>query len=269
MESTTEYTYYQFMRNLNLPLFVRIPTTGFDADLPNFLKTMNFSEVSGEDLVEAEKSLNTNIRARLLTIQLASGQVRSQIDQASESDRYGVESITPKPGYRVYRYKKFGLVVFSFNATEWQMGCYENFGTDETVLQSRVVINRFLSWALAPFGVVGFWGVPVEEGMAVLKRDDAYGEAVFFDMEKNRLFTMNGEEEIQGSFQILRLDNVTKRQVRMTREELLSFLNSNTTFMDYEGLTVPIRQAVQQLSKVATGVVHPREEFTPRRDLSL
>ena len=75
METQIEYTYYQFMRGLGYPIYIRVPLTEFDAELPNFLKTLNFSELTEEELVEAETILNTNLNARLLTLQTARGPV--------------------------------------------------------------------------------------------------------------------------------------------------------------------------------------------------
>lgn len=267
--SNQEFTYFQFRRSEEYPVYLRIQTGEYEGEVSNFLKTMGFSVVQAEDLAAVESTLNTRINARLLTVQVAGSQSSRQIEEATESDRYGLESIMPKPGYRVYRYKSFGIIVYSFNATEWQLGCYRNFGSNATALESRTVINRYLSWALAPLGVVGFWGVPVDEGMAMMKRDQSFGEVVFFDVQKRNALTMNGVVPIRSKFSLLRLDNVQKKPKRMSSEELISYLTNNSTFIDYEGPSIPIRQAIQELSRFTVGVFHPRENFTARRDISL
>jgi hypothetical protein len=106
--------------------------------------------------------------------------------------------------------------------------------------------------------------------MGVLRRKEALGEAVFIDVREKRIFSIDGVTPMKSNFTILRLDSVLKdKNIPMSNEELISFLTVNSTFFDYQGLNVPIRQAIQSLVKVAKGIVHPRESFKPRTDLSL
>ena len=55
----------------------------------------------------------------------------------------------------------------------------------------------------------------------------------------------------------------------MTNEELLSFMSAHSSYLDYQGLSVPVRQMIQTLAKMTEGLVHPEESFRPRTDLSL
>lgn len=268
--SESNWTYFQYQKEQDLPVFIRAELSEFDASLSPFLLQMGFSEIDNQESQSLESSLDSRFSGNLLTLRIASPSVSRQINQVAEGDRYGAECITPKEGYKVYRFKSKALLVYSFGVTQWEMGCLSNFGEESSFNDYRCIVNRYLSWALVSEGIVGFWGVPVEEGMVVLRQKESLSEAVFIDVRENRIFSIDGVMPLKQNFTILRLDSVLKdKNVPMSKEELISFLTVNSTFFDYQGLNVPIRQAIQSLAKIAVGVVHPRESFKPRTDLSL
>lgn len=258
------YKYYQYQKGQELPVFVRCENEQA-AELDGALTRLRFSEVSEDDYQIIAKR---NPLTRLLTIEEASTNVAKQITYAAASDRYGLESIVPKDGYRVYRHKGVALAVYAFTAREWTLGCLSHFGSDER--EFRITMNRFLSWALAPLGIVGFWGVPVEEGIVVMNQKDSEGEAIFIDVRGRRTFTVDGSGKMKARFRVIRLDSTLhQRNVSMNQTEVMAFLSAATSFIDSQGLTVGVRQMIQGLSREVEGLVHPRESFKPRTDLSL
>lgn len=263
-------TYFQYQKELNLPIYLSADLTTFDPSFGEFLTKQRFVKLSDKEEIEALNELKKNNNARILHISEASPIVAKQIQSTMESDRYGAESIIPKDGYRVYRYKDMGLMVYSFGAREWQLGCYRDFGSSSKAVASRTMINRFLSWSLVPCGIVGFWGVTVDDGMVAQRPLDSKGEAVFIDIKGQRMISLDGVKKLHPHFKILRLDSTLKgRNIKMTSEELLSFLSSHCTYLDSAGLSVPVRQMIQALSKMTDGLLHPQESFRPRTDLSL
>ena len=119
-------------------------------------------------------------------------------------------------------------------------------------------------------GIVGFWGVPVDEGVVVMKQHESRGESVYIDIKRQNVITVDGVKKIKGRFKVLRLDPTLKgRNVAMTAEEFLSFLSFHCNYFDYVGPSLPIRQMITSLPSYAVGLVHPRESFKPRTDLSL
>ena len=266
----TSWTYFQYQKEQGLPVYIKVNLADFDPSLQAFLGQMRFEELSEREALDLESGLTPEFKGNILTMRLANHSVARQINSVAESDRWGVECITPKDGYKVYRHKGKALLVYSFAVGMWEMGCHANFGNEDDLSEYRSIINRYLSWALVPHGIIGFWGVPVEEGMVVLKKREALGEAVFIDVRRRRLLSVDGITKMKAHFTILRLDSVLRnRNIRMTTVELVSFLSVNSTFFDYKGLSVPVRQAIQSFSKIAEGLVHPRESFKPRTDLSL
>lgn len=263
-------TYFQYQKELNLPIYVTVDLTSFESSFGDFLLKLKFTKLNEKEEAEAIGQIQKNTLARVLHVSEASPLVAKQIQGSMESDRYGAESIVPKNGYRVYRYKDLGLMVYSFGAREWQLGCYRDFGSSAMMIGSRMMMNRFLTWALIPHGILGLWGVTVDDGMVAQRPADSKGEAVFIDVVGLRMISLDGVKKMRAHFKILRLDPTLKgRNIKMTSEELLTFLSAHTSYLDPSGLSVPVRQMVQALSKITDGLYHPQESFRPRTDLSL
>jgi hypothetical protein len=133
-----------------------------------------------------------------------------------------------------------------------------------------MIINRFLTWALVPHKIVGLWGVTVDDGMVAQRPIDSKGDAVFIDVVGLRMISLDGVKKLRPHFKILRLDPTLKgRNIKMSNEELISFLSAYCSYLDSSGLSVPVRQMIQTLSKMTEGLIHPEESFRPRMDLSL
>ncbi len=268
---SNDVSYFQFAKELDLPIYIKVDFGTFDKKLATLLKELRFEELPKEKHQTILDNLRKKAHSRLLILEEATPIVARQIDSALETDRYGSEGITPKEGYRVYRFKGQALLVYSFSSLVWQLGCFADFGAEgKDCSEARTVINRFLSWALSPLGIVGFWAMPVEEGMVVFRNAESKGEAVFIDVMNQTLITQDGIKKIKGRFNILKLDSTLRgRNIRMSSEELMGFLTSHSSFFDYSGLSMAVRQMIHELSKQAQGLVHPRENFKPRTDLSL
>lgn len=273
-----ETMYFQYHREQEYPVYLSIEVGsdgvedgGFADSCIKLVEQMNFRELSGNEIDLAKKELTKNSFARMLKIKPASYKVVRQIESAAHSDRFGKESVLPKEGYKVYRYKDYALMVYSYAAEAWECGVTENFAVDEDgIFAARTVVNRFLSWALAPMGVIGFWGVPVKEGLVILKPLEAQGEVVFLDLNNRKVLSMDGAKAIPTRFKVMRLDSKLKnRNIKMSSEELMSFLSVHTCFLDPQGHSRPIRQLLQAVSRRAEGLIHPRESYQPRKELSV
>lgn len=266
---TKQNSLFQYHLDSDFPIFIKIvdDLEGKDkGNLKTLLDQMKFRELSGHEEDSVEKTLSENPKARMLTLKVASFKLSGQINSVASSDRYGLESVLPKSGYKVYRYKNMALMVYSFAAASWECGVTDRFcvGVDG-VFAARSILNRFLTWSLANLGVVGFWGVPVDEGFVVLNQKESQGEAIFIDVMNGKLFSCDGVKDVSGGLEILRLDSAIKgRSILMRPTELLSFLSVKTSYLDPQGISIPIRQLINQLAKQATGKVYPRSSFQPR-----
>jgi hypothetical protein len=269
------WTYFQYHRDHRWPILIKFRIKDMNADLMRATSEMGFVQlVVDADVKNALKQVTENNLGRILTIREASTAVARQMESTLATDQFGPESLTTKDHYKVYRYKSNAFMVYSLSFKEWEMGVYSDFGkTHENAankIAHRTVMFRFLSWALAPFGVIGFWSVPVAEGVVIMKAHEARGEAVFVDVAARLVYTLDGTKKISGKFQFIRLDQTIKgKQMALNQVEFASFLLACTTFLNTEGPTTPIRQLVNALSKSTVAVVLPRENFRPRQNADI
>ena len=269
-ELESKFTYFQFNKNNDFPIYVKVQTSDFDPDLISFLRSLRFEELSNSEADIAKKTIESSPRARVLNIEEASLVVARQIAGARESDRYGAESIVTKTGYKVYRYRNIGMMVFSMVSKEWKLGCFPDFGNVDNEIHCRVVINRFLSWALAPLGYIGFWGTPVEEGLVIQRYIDTKGEAVFINVMDRTILSMDGEKRLRYNYSLIRLDPILReRSTEMSFETLLSFLSVNNTYFGETGQPDFVRQMLQTLAKMSAGINYPKDNFRPRQPARL
>ncbi len=254
-----EISYFQYQKELDYPVFVRLEDQGFEYKVEGILSSMGFSKLEEEEFKRIEI---INNETRILNLGDASMKAARQIDQAGAFDAYGPESVTEFGSYDVYRYKGVGMTLMGHSSTMWE-GAVKNI--EANISETKALITRYLSHALAPFGVVSFWGVPVDEGFVVMKPKEANFESVFVDIENNCFMTQDGIKDIDFGTQILRLDDSLKGKIRaMKKEELVSFLSTKTCFLSPKGLDFRLKATVFELSSMVEGYIYPAQNFKPR-----
>jgi hypothetical protein len=269
-EEPQKITYFQYFKGLDIPVYIKVDLSEYSGQLLPFLLEQKFSELpsSESDIIFSNGVVPDGVR--VLSLSIAGHAVSKHIELMRPTDKYGLESIIPKTGYKVYRYSNVGMMVVSFSVNEWDLGCYQNFGEQENLVAYRSMVNRFLSWSLSSLGMVGFWGVPVDEGIVVLSQALSAGEVVFIDVIKDKILSIDGEKKLSNRFCVMRLSKTLRgRNVEMKQEELLSFLVQYCSYLDYQGLPIRVRQMIQLVAKKGYGLLHPYESFKPRTDLSL
>ncbi len=258
-------SYYQFGQgDAGYPVYVKICDEALEGRLSKVLASVGLSKLDDKAIAKIVKLPLDSIR--VLDITSASGMALNQINIISESDAFGEESVIPSSGYRVYRHKGIGMMVYSFGSTVWQLGVSEDCGSDKFMKESRIIFARFLSLALAKYGVIGFWGVVVENSLVVMRAKESKGEVVFIDSLKMRLAAQGEIKEIRSGFQIVRLGKcVNGKSILLKRDELISFLMTYNSYLDYGQSSSIIGQIVNKITSVATGIMYPAESFKDGR----
>lgn len=266
MSSNT--TFFQFHPEMDLPIYIQVDLGTFHSELEDFLEVRGFVKLQDEDRASIYKEMEKTLSGRVLTLKKAVPTVARQITGVIEADQFGEESVIPKSGYRVYRYKNHGLLVYSFAATEWELGCLDTFGSKNAQFESNTVINRYLSWSLSSHGIIGFWGAVADGYMTVQNKNESNGEAVFIDVRNRKLIDKNGVQATPGEFAFIRLNKNLKKNMQMAPENLLGFLSSRCSFLDHQGLSVPVRQMLQQVVKEYSGYEAAYDLAAQSTDLS-
>ena len=265
---------FRLRKDLDYPVYLKVDLSGFEEGMKAFIFNSGFELMEGISEDDILDLLGKASYSRILSITLASNSVMRHVDQAQESDLYGLESLVPREGYSVYRYKREGIIVYSSSASVWKLGCRSNFGEMSGEIKAyKIILNRFLSWALAPMGVVGFWGRYSNSELELLKQNDSDGELVFLDMYRNIGFNNKTFWTLGPEFRMVKRDSTGLNSLKeghvISQEEFISLLSMNCSFFDYKGLSLPIRQMIQRISKIHTCRISLAPEKLPRRDLSL
>lgn len=265
---TVKNLYLQFSKGREFPVFLKFTNEDF------YLKACDVLEKKGFKKVD-EKMINNLLKTKqkyhLLNVLEANAQVANIIRTGHKAlEIYGNESVTPHNNYQVYKFHHYAMMVFSPFYNNWELGTVCDLTKDHDVKVFNVVIDRFLAIALVDYKVASFWGVPVDEGVVVMSQAKSKSEMIFFDLEKMKLMSNDGVKPISGDFQILRLDSSIKGESRkLKREELLSFLVTNNSYISYYGPSHIFKTYAYQLTQFCTGWIYPEENFVPRTDLPL
>lgn len=262
-ESATQY--FQFKKELNYQVFLRLEDEQLIKSLSPLFDEMGFSALEEK---EWKQIALVQGQTRVLKISQASCSVARQICQGtSKLAYYAPESLSSHAGHDVYRYHGVGMMVLGLEqhghgASAWELGLVD---PHNQLLQLRVILTRYLAWSLAPSGVIALWAAPVEEGMVVLKPDQADFESVFLDTKQMKLITRDGIRSLDHRMQILRLDETLRDRTRnMSPEELYSFLGANTAYFSLTGLPPALKRSLYSLATMLLGVVYPMENFRSR-----
>lgn len=251
------FSLFQYRPELGHPVYLTVRLGDFESGLTGLLTSMGFSIVPTLDDATLEQTLSEQPHARVLRIEQAGARVAAQIRNAQESDRYGAESLIPHQGYRVYRYKGRCLMMFSFATEVWRAGVFQDFGSEQHDLHDRMILGRFLSWALSSFGIVGLFGSLDGKKLTLLKPRESGGQLVFIDWQEERIFSEGEVLKIGPDFELQRFDaHHPHRSSRMSKEQLISTLSMHSSFLSFDGLTRPIRQVLQAMATTIPAYTH-------------
>lgn len=253
----------QFRKELGYPIYLKIDEEQFYPEILSHLEHLGFTPLDNEDDLKFRSDLLTTPNARILHIREASNIVARQIDEALDSDRFGKESLVAQDGYKVYRFARQAMMVFSYAALDWEMACFSDFGQNQAdITDFNIIINRYLSYALAPIGVIGFWGSLKTNELFLSKKDESIGEVIYFDVYKKVIIDGEKIQKFKPRLNIVKFDHYSKREKQMrSKEELLTLLTLNTSYMDL-GNNTAVRQILRTLLQFVQGVIRPTDVKT-------
>ena len=257
------FGYFQFREELGYPIFLRFEDENLEGELLETLELLGFNKVDRD----AVKSIPFQAKkTKILKVGMANARLVKKIQAASLDIRLNEnESYSEMGLYDLYSYKSQSLMVVGEQNPLWELSLVST----KNQFAVRGTLIRFLSLALAAHGVVGFWGVPVDEGIVIMNSANSNHEVVFIDMKISKIISFEGVKELQGDFQILRLSSTLRNEMKkMERESLYSFLSVNTTFFGSKEYLFALNKACFELSNMAIGVIYPKANFKPRLETS-
>lgn len=261
------FVYFQFLEKLNYPILVKLPrhmeanvATGVSADSPfvQLLKSTGFSKIEDKQA----KGLLDEANCRVLDIYEATPKLTAQIGQTSINDKYGNESSVAQTGFSVYRHRGACILVYSHQSENWEMAISHSLKKVQDLRVAEIVMNRFLALALAPLGVISFWGTLMDDKAIVMNQEDSRAKTFFIDIVKAQVFNFEEIRPLDPSMKIGRFNNaLSQDQLAMKEEELYSFLSVHCTYFGSSGHTVPVRQVIREIIRLYEGFHYRRSAF--------
>jgi hypothetical protein len=249
MESL-KWKYYQYRKTQDYPVYLRVVPDEGHTKLEHLFNELGFSEVPEKDSkkISLQRSLT-----RILTIQGAGARLQQQINGSSILDKFGHESLSLQGTTPVYTYRRVGVMGLPLQRTLWDLAINnDNLQTDQMV-GLRVMLTRYLAFALSEQGLISYWGTVKDETIIVMKQGDSFGEAVFVDEARGMVFWNGGEMRLPTHLKFLRKDKDHRAAGKMSREELISFLSVSTCLLSFTGISTTMKRAIYALSSRSTG----------------
>lgn len=242
--------FFQWQKSHGYPVFLRMERELMEGRLQKLISDLGFQEIPEAD----HKKIPANRPGtKILTLSRASTRVAQQVMLPDSMDKYGHEVLSYQGSAHVYLYRRLGMMVFSPASAMWELGLVSQLETTEDLMGLRVMLNRFLAWALAPMGVIGFWGVATTEGLVAMKQSQSFGEMVTVDVDKRMMFSSSGAVPLQAGFTILRADKVGPTGRRLSPEELVSFLSTANVYLTHGSLPFTLKKAALTLGSAVRG----------------
>ena len=242
--------FFQWQKSHGYPVFLRMERELLEGRLQKLITDLGFQEIPEGD----HKKIPANRPGtKILTLSRASTRVAQQVMLPDSMDRFGHEVLSYQGHTQIYLYRRLGMMVFSSTSTMWELGLVSQLETTEDLMGLRVMLNRFLGWALAPMGLIGFWGVATTEGLVAMKQSQSFGEVVMVDVDKRVMFSSSGATPLQAGFTILRADKVGPTGRRLTPEELVSFLSTSKVYLTHGSLPFTLKKAALTLGSAVRG----------------
>lgn len=259
--SEKTFSYYQYRKNLGYPIYIRFEEAEFEKAFVEVLGILGFDPVPRDEIKNVE--LNPK-RTKILRVIKSNTRISKKISAPQLGDsRFGAEQVSNVGSFTVYCYQHVAMLVFSEATLMWELGVKDI--NDQKAL--RIVFTRYLSFALATQNIVGFWGVPIEQGIVILSPKEANFETVFVDLDRSKLLTYEGEKNLDADCQVLRLDSMLQTEMRqMKPEQLLSFLSQRTSLITPVGIQAKMRGIIWELSQLLVGYTYPESKFQSRED---
>ncbi len=245
-----KWSYYQFRKNFDYPIFVRFKDEDSNSKLTHILSEMGFSLLSEH---ESRKVKLDRLSLRILTVQVAGSRLQQQINGPDLLDKYGSESLSLQAGMPIYTYRKVGVMGLPYGKNLWDLALHPDISHTDQMVGIRVILVRFIAQSLSHEGLLCYWGTVKDDAVIVMKQGQSFGEAVIIDVSKRVVFSNGGEMKLGSTLKIIRKDKEVKSPLKMNREDLIGFLSVSTCLLSFNGISSSMRKAIYDLSAHSSG----------------
>lgn len=235
---------YQFRPDLAYPIFLQFADLELEKELQFIIHEVGFVLSKKEALDQGSKER----RFRLLRLTGATSKVLKKIGSYSEhAFGLGQEVVENFGYYEVYVMMRHAIMIMSQSSSHWEMALDKErvmikAHEQNTQVNLRLCLNRFISSSLSFFDVLSFWGTVKNKKVNISQQSLANNMSIYVDVSKNKVFA-NAQSTLNlDQTQIL----VTHNKARLLKEELFSILASRILY--FSSGQIPKAYMVQQLT---------------------
>jgi hypothetical protein len=250
MDAQIKWSYFQFRKNLDYPIYLRFRQDELTPKFSHLFKELGFQELEEK---ESKKISLERPQTKILTVQFASARLNQQLNGTDLLDKYGAESLSIQLGTPVYTYRRVGMMAMPARKPLWDLALNSEISQTDQMIGVRIVLVRFLTSALSEQGVLSYWGTMKDDVVVVMKQAQSFGEAVFIDWNKKVIYSNAGEMKLNSYMKLLRKDKDYSISGQMSREDIISFLSVSTCMLSFQGITPAMKRAIYELSAVSSG----------------
>lgn len=248
MEST-KWAYFQFRKPYGYEIYLRFKESELNPKFTHVLTEMGFSALNDSEIKKVQLHL---ISTKLLTVQEANPRLEQIISGPDSLDKYGSESLSLQNGTPLYTFRKVGIMAMPSTRSHWELAIHTSIAHTDQMVGFRVILVRFISQALADYGVISYWGTVKDDTVYMMKQANSFGEAVFIDFNKRMIFLNGGEVKIGSSVKIIRKDKAAHSRLPLSREDLIGFLSVSTCLLSFSGITSSMKKTIYDLSVITS-----------------
>lgn len=247
----TEIIYYEYGKNGGYDTYIRLETSSLENDLKEILNEANFFKV---DL----KNKKLNPKAQFLKILKAEGRILSEIKKEEKFD----EINSSIDGLDLVKVKSCG-----FLATSPYKTTSELYLIEEIILRNsykiKLLLSRYLAFALAPKDIFGFFGVLKEDKIFISRKPLPSGEFFFVDLKRKKIL-QSDEKNLNEFTKILRLEeDYIGSERALSKEELMGYLMASQLYTNTDRVKKKLYEFSYEFSKNFKARIVKDLEFNP------
>lgn len=243
--------YLKFKNKVSLPVMIQIEDLSLFSDLEPLFESLGLSEIAQENIKDIKVIRD---RSTIVSLSYASGSLKAKISNSSEDGE-----VTYMPGTQfLYKNSSCCALLYSKHSVYWQMSIIKDANQDDL----KISFNRMLGLALAKVGVIGFWGVKAQETLLVASKQVSNGDCWFLDYNNKKIYDSHDSYDLSNEYHIGRLDGSILRQTEVfSKEDLYSFLMTNSTHFSLEGINKSQKECVLRSSFELGYIIYPEADF--------
>jgi hypothetical protein len=249
----------------DLPAYLGLETKDFEAGFKTYLDSLGLIKAENQ-VVEKEMSDSGPLqRARLITLKKAGLKIALSLGVDHDLDHLNQESVENHTSYKLYRFQRTGILMFSYLSNGWEIAVCEReeFWKEKSF---DIFLMRSIAYLLLNYRVISFFGEVNSEGLLLKTAAQDFSQLILVSTESMQLHCLPKTNSKMKNLTFVRLGQSIQKK-KMIKEELYSFLMNHQLANNLIDLEKSIRTFIKSLVHNSSGL-HLPHPYQSKSDLS-